>query len=291
MMGPLIVSFIASLLTLFVAWSIGGGVSVGGVPALLLCAGLALGIQWVAFIPCALARTEKLYDLTGGLTYITVVGFALWAASDFGELTLRHWVVSVMVLIWAFRLATFLFRRVHRAGKDGRFDAIKVSPTRFFMSWTLQGMWVFMAALPVFVLLTAGRSDVPLGPWDLVGWGLWLLGFGLETVADQQKSVFNACPENRGKWVNTGLWRYSQHPNYFGEIVLWTGITLSGFGVYEGVEWLALLSPVFVYVLLTRVSGIPLLRQRGESKWGQDPEYQAYRAETAVLVPRRPSRR
>ena len=285
---------LSAALSVLVMIAVAGGLSwwagaqslvVFGLPALTCCAILALATQWLAFIPAALARTERFYDLVGGVTYLAVTAFCLVIAARSGPMGARHVVVALMVSVWALRLSLFLWRRVHRAGKDARFDHIKVDKARFFVAWSLQGLWVFLTALPAFIMLTDARGAAPIDAWAMIGWSLWLLGWSLEVIADHQKSVFKANPANEGRWIESGLWAYSQHPNYFGEILLWTGLCLSGFGVYEGTQWLALVSPVFLVFLLTRISGINLLDARAAARWGEDPHYQAYRDRTSVLVP------
>jgi steroid 5-alpha reductase family enzyme len=112
------------------------------------------------------------------------------------------------------------------------------------------------------------------------------VGFALEAVADQQKRRFRERPENAGRFIATGLWAWSRHPNYFGEILLWTGVALVALPALDGWQLATLLSPVFVTLLLTRVSGVPLLEERADARWGDDPEYLAYKKRTPLLVPR-----
>jgi steroid 5-alpha reductase family enzyme len=278
--------------TIALAWIGGqGSQSIGSFSLLMLCALGAMSLQWLAFVPAAILQTERFYDLMGGLTYIgLIVLCGVWATGT-ESWSLRNIVISAMVILWAVRLSSFLFRRIHVAGKDGRFDEMKLVPTRFLIPWTLQGLWVFLTALPVLILLTDAGEPVSVGVWEVIGWSFWGTGWVIEVIADRQKSAFNAQAENKGRWIDTGLWAYSQHPNYFGEILLWSGLCVSGFGQFEGAQWIALLSPVFVYVLLTRISGISLLDARGELRWGAEESYQRYRASTPVLIPwRRGSR-
>lgn len=260
-------------------------VLIAGYPAMWWCALLAMGVQWLAWIPASIGKTEVYYDFTGGLTYFIVVGFGLWAGSTASAPTAREWLLSLMVFIWAGRLATFLFRRVHRAGKDRRFDELKQNPIRFLVPWTMQGLWVFLTALVVITLNCQLQSTVAFTFFDVLGTVLWIAGFSIEVVADRQKSVFNSKEENRGKWIDEGLWSKAQHPNYFGEILLWTGIALFGFSTFDGMEYLALISPLFVVWLLTQISGVPLLRRTSMEKWGDNPEYLAYVKRTRLLIP------
>ena len=251
-------------------------VSLNDYSAVLYSAAICLGIQWLAWIPASLAKSERYYDLTGGLTYLTVVGFTLWAGSQSESPSARELIVSLLVVIWALRLSSFLYLRIHRTGKDGRFDRLKTSPIRFLVPWTIQGLWVFLTMIVVIVINSQAESAPELGIWDAIGLLIWLLGFSIEVIADNQKRAFNANSENQGKWIDSGLWSYSRHPNYLGEIMLWTGIACFGISCFSGMERLAWISPIFIYLLLTKISGVPILDRRGLEKWGEQPEYHKY---------------
>lgn len=261
-----------------------GGPDLQGYPAALWLGLGALAVQWIAWVPAARARTEHYYDLVGSLTYLGCViasaGIA-WCAS---HLDARGALVALLVVVWAGRLGLFLFTRVLREGKDGRFDELKRSPARFWIAWTLQGLWVFWTGLAAWILILHPTSS-EVGLLDRAGLALWVLGFGIEVVADAQKRAFRADPANRDRWIDTGLWAWSRHPNYLGEILLWTGIAVIGAGQFEGPQWVGLLSPVFVTLLLTRGSGIPLLEEGADARWGDDPAYRQYRDRVPVLVP------
>lgn len=269
-----------------VAWaSSDGSAQVGSIPVFALAGFLAFAVNWIAFIPSNAAKTEKFYDLTGSITYTTVTIVAVALSSD---LDARAWIVAAMVLIWTGRLGIFLFRRISREGKDSRFDEIKVSPIRFFSAWTIQGLWVLLtAAAALAIITTTERQD--LGLLGYLGIAVWLAGFSIESIADRQKSVFKENPDNEGRFISSGLWAWSRHPNYFGEITLWTGIALMAIPVLSGWQWVVLISPVFVTILLTRVSGIPMLEKKADERWGDEVAYQQYKESTPVLVPRPPS--
>lgn len=256
-----------------------GGIRVDGVPLFMLCAAFAFAVQWAMFVPAYLFQTEKYYDLTGSLTYISV---ALIAQAHTEALVGK--IIAGMVCIWALRLGSFLFLRIRRDGKDTRFDKIRGNPVRFLMTWTLQGLWVVMTFAAGLAAITSG-SEHAVGPLVFLGGALWLAGFGIEVIADEQKRRFRTLPENRERFISTGLWRYSRHPNYFGEILLWTGIAVMALPALSGWQYLTMISPVFVYVLLTRVSGVSMLEAGGKKRWGDDADYQAYVANTPVLVP------
>lgn len=261
-------------------------VILNGYSAVLYCAVICVGMQWVAWIPASIGKTERFYDLTGGLTYITIVGFSLWAGSRSEPISSRELIVSLLVVIWSLRLSSFLYLRIHRTGKDGRFDKLKTSSIRFLVPWTIQGLWVFLTMIVVIVINTQADSAPALGIWDGIGLSIWILGFSIEVIADNQKTVFNSEPNNQGKWIDCGLWSYSRHPNYLGEVLLWTGIAFFGVSCFTGLEKIAWISPLFIYLLLTRISGTPILDRRALEKWGDDSEYQIYRKNTPLLFPR-----
>jgi steroid 5-alpha reductase family enzyme len=261
-----------------------GGVLVGPVPVFALCVGLAFVIQWLAFVPAYLRQTERFYDLTGSATYISLVALAVALGPSADA---RSIVLLVLVVAWAARLGTYLVRRIHKAGKDDRFDAIKPSFVRFLAAWTIQGLWVSLTLAAALAAITT-HVRAPLDAVAYVGVAVWLAGFAIEAVADHQKSLFRADPANRGRFIRDGLWSWSRHPNYFGEIVLWIGVAIIAAPVLRGWQWVTLVSPVFVTVLLTRVSGVPLLERKADATWGGQPDYEAYKARTPVLVLRPP---
>ena len=278
---------IAAILAIACAVALAGsdnGDSIGGLPVFALCAAIAFAVQWVVFVPSFLARTEHYFDLTGSATYVTVVAVALIATGNWEP---RSLIIAALIGAWAFRLGPFLFLRVRRAGRDRRFDVLKTHFPSFLMTWTLQGLWVLLTASAGLAAITTKKPE-PVEWVAFLGIAVWLAGFAIEVVADAQKSAFKKDPANEGRFITSGLWAWSRHPNYFGEIVLWTGIAIIAIPALSGWQWLTLVSPVFVFVLLTRISGIPTLDRRAKRRWGDDPAYQQYRRRTPVLVPRPP---
>lgn len=238
-------------------------------------------MQYAVFIISAYLKTEKFFDLTGSTTFIVLAHLCLkWNP----ERSMRQMIQSGMILIWAVRLGTYLFTRVLKSGKDRRFNRIRENPPLFFIYWTAQGLWIFITLLPSMMLLS--RPDfMPLTNRDYLGFGLWTLGFAIEVIADFQKSIFCNMPENKDKYINSGLWSISRHPNYLGEILLWFGLYFSSSSTFKGKEMLTVLCPVFDMFLITKISGIPPLERYGIQKWGKDPSYQSYIKNTAVLIP------
>jgi steroid 5-alpha reductase family enzyme len=262
-----------------------GGATLGGIPVFMLVVALAFLIQWLVFIPAYIFQTEKYFDITGSITYLIVTGVALCYTRYSVPLDARSVLVAALVILWAIRLGTFLFSRIRKAGKDDRFDEIKPNFLRFLNVWTIQGLWVtFTAAAALVAITSATRKD--LDAFAVIGALVWAVGFTIEVTADAQKSRFNADPSNKGRFIRTGLWSRSRHPNYLGEIVLWIGIAIIAIPVLQGWQWVAMISPLFVTLLLTRVSGIPLLEKKADAKWGGQADYEEYKKNTPVLIPR-----
>jgi steroid 5-alpha reductase family enzyme len=258
-----------------------GGTSAFGIPVFGLSVMLAFLIQWLAFVPAYLMRNEKFYDLTGGLTYISVVVAATLLSHNPDK---RSFLLMILVILWALRLSGFLFRRILRAGRDARFDEIKTSFVRFLLAWSLQGLWVSFTLAAALAAITGSFRRKPGWP-ALAGFLIWVIGFTIEAVADLQKSRFRARRENRGRFIRSGLWAWSRHPNYFGEIVIWIGIAILALPVLRGWQWVTLISPLFVFLLLTRISGIPILEKRADERWGGQRDYRSYKEKTPVLIP------
>jgi len=239
------------------------------------------GIQWACFALASLLKTEKFYDLAGSGTFLLLAIQSLrWG----GKFFLRQRVQTGMVIAWATRLGFYLFSRILQDGKDKRFNKVRDVPSRFFVYWTMQGMWVFLTLLPT-IIQNAKQKDTEVSRRDLAGWSLWVIGFLFEVIADHQKSKFKANPENAGKFITHGLWSISRHPNYFGEILMWLGLYVSSSSTFSGWEHVGVISPLFISFLLTQVSGIPMLERLGAKQWGANPAYQKYVRKTAVLIP------
>ena len=258
-----------------------GSTRVWGFPLYGLAVIMAFAIQWIVFIPSYLNRTEKYFDLTGSLTYISVTLLAVLMSpvKDF-----RTAVLFVLVTIWALRLGLFLFRRIQAAGEDRRFRELKNSFPKFLVTWTLQGLWVTFSLAAALAVITS-TNRVGFDIFALIGIVIWVIGFSIEVIADHQKKMFKANAANKGKFINNGLWSWSRHPNYFGEIVLWVGIAIIALPVLSGWQWATLISPIFVTILLTKISGVPMLEKRADEKWGGQADYEAYKKNTSVLIP------
>lgn len=243
---------------------------------------LAFLIQWVAYIPAYIFQTEKFYDLTGSLSYLTVIWFVFFSSNNLSGLNIQNLIVVTLISIWAIRLGTFLFGRIHKDGEDKRFRTIKTSASQFFMTWTLQGMWVSICTMCAITAISSSQGIIANALFYL-GLAFFIVGFAIEVVSDQQKSAFRAVPGNKEKFITSGLWSKSQHPNYFGEILLWSAIALLSISSLNGTQYLTLISPIFTYVLLVYISGVRMLDDMGNKKWGHLEEYKEYKRNTPTL--------
>ena len=258
------------------------GDTYNGLPIFGLVVAIAFFIQVVAFIPAFISQTEKYYDITGTMTYVLTTLIAVFLVSS---LDTRSLLLGALILIWTLRLGIFLFKRINKVGKDVRFDSLKPSFIRFLNAWIVQGLWVTFTAGAALTAISS-NNQVPFESIGLIGLIIWIIGFTIEVQADNQKKKFNEDPSNKNKFINTGLWSKSRHPNYFGEILLWFGMAVIAFPVLKGSQSFTLVSPLFVYILLTRGSGVPMLEKKADKTWGGDPVYEEYKDSTPILFPK-----
>lgn len=276
------VSLIVALLIVLAGSS--SGVDASGVRLFAICGLIAFAVQWICFIPSWFLHSERFFDLVGSATYLTVAVVSLLAIP---KIDTRSILLGLMICLWGLRLGTFLFARVQAVGHDARFNLIKHKFAWFLMTWTVQGLWVLITSSAALAAITSSkRSD--FGIIGIIGIILWLTGFVIEIVADEQKRKFKLDPSKQNSFITDGLWGWSQHPNYFGEIVLWIGVSLVALPGLSSWQYFTLISPVFVFILLTRISGLPMLNSAARKRWGDDPEFLAYKKSTPVLIPRPP---
>jgi len=243
---------------------------------------IAVLLQVIFFIPSFLLKTEKYYDLVGSLTYITTMSLAYFSVEN---KTMIDSIIYFYVMVWALRLGIYLFRRVRNDGKDVRFEKAKRHFFWFLQYWMGQALWVSLTACAAIIAILSPEEDT-LPVLAMVGMALWLSGFAIESISDYQKRVFRKENNPSKSFIHTGLWARSRHPNYFGEITLWTGIAVIALNTLNGIEYVTLISPVFVYILLTRMSGVNLLERIADERYGHLEEYQRYKRNTPVLVPK-----
>ncbi len=271
-----IYNYIVSFITVLISISLG---TITGIDEVRNGIILTFIFHWILFIPAFIFKTEKFYDLTGSLSYITIILYVLISSND-GISNYGNIILSSLIIIWTLRLGTFLFLRIKKAGEDKRFREIKKSFSWFFMAFTVSGMWVSICAL---CALTGISNGIELTGVTYIGILLFVIGFTLEIIADTQKTNFRKLKDNKDKFITTGLWKYSRHPNYLGEIILWIGVAIISYSSLEINQLFTLISPIFTYLLLVHVSGINLLEKSGEKKWGDLNEYKKYKKETPRL--------
>ena len=243
---------------------------------------LAFLIHWLFFIPAYLFKTEKFFDLTGSLTYISIMVYVVYTKNNLQE-QLGSIILASLVILWAVRLGSFLFLRIKKAGEDKRFREIKTSFARFFLLWTISGMWVSFCSMCALTAI-ASNDGVVVNNIFYIGLVTFIIGLSIEIIADSQKTKFRKDPKNKDKFINEGLWAKSRHPNYVGEITLWTGVAIMSFSSLEGSQYFSLISPIFTYLLLVYVSGVPQLTASGQKKWGHLESYQDYIKNTPTLI-------
>ena len=243
---------------------------------------LAFLIQWVAYIPAYIFQTEKFYDLTGSLAYISVISYILYSKTQSFGSGIGEIVISLAIIIWSGRLGTFLFLRIKKDGEDKRFREYKKSWSKFLVAWTTSGMWVTICSACAMTAV-ASENIIELNTAFFTGLVLFIVGFSIEIIADYQKTKFRSISENKNKFITSGLWSKSRHPNYLGEIILWLGISVMSFSNLEGLQYITLISPIFTYWLIVYISGVSMLEKSGQEKWGHLKEYQDYIKKTPKL--------
>ena len=261
-----------------------GSETYNGISLFIICASVSFVLHWIIFIPSFAFQTEHYFDLTGSISYLSAVALAFYLNPSVDP---RDLLIGLLIVVWAVRLGSFLFMRVKQDGKDDRFTIMKTQFHWFLMTWTLGGLWVFLTMAAGLAAITSNTTQ-PFGLMAYLGLALWIFGFSIEVIADRQKRVFKKNQQKDKEFLTSGLWAWSRHPNYFGEITLWIGLTLIALPVLSGWQLVTLISPVFVYILLTKISGIPLLENRGMKKWGSDPEYIDYVNRTPALILKKP---
>jgi steroid 5-alpha reductase family enzyme len=225
--------------------------------------------------------TDKLTDISYAVTFVGLVMYNLVVAK---ELTLSKWILAFMIILWSVRIGTYLLIRINKMGKDARFDDKRDNFWRFSGFWLIQGLTVWVVLIGSSLYFISGVK--PITAFMAVGIIIWAVGLAIEAVADAQKFQFIQDKKNKGKWIQSGIWKYSRHPNYFGEIMVWFGVYVYVVSGLTGSEQLvAMVSPLFITFMLLYVSGIPLLEKSADAKWGKDAAYKKYKKSTSVLIP------
>tara|TARA_Y100000768_G_C23944479_1_gene666864 strand:+ start:211 stop:1065 length:855 start_codon:yes stop_codon:yes gene_type:complete len=273
------INLLISLVVIFATISFA---KLSGSEVVMKAAWYVLVIHWIAFMPALFFKTEKFYDLTGSICYAFSAIFVY--IQTYGISFSLSLFISLAVLVWTLRLGGFLLIRVLDAGEDKRFRTIKTNPTQFFMTFNLSALWVVICSLCALTAVSNGVFEV--SPIFYLGLLVFIVGFLIEVIADNQKASFRAIPENRNSFITTGLWSVSRHPNYFGEVTLWAGIAIMSVPYLQGIQYWTLISPIFSFVLIYFVSGVRMLEARANVKWGENLDYQAYVKKTPIFFPK-----
>jgi len=240
---------------------------------------VSLIIQVIFFIPSFIMKTERIYDLIGSSTYIVVTIIAYLSVEN---KTITDTILFLFIIIWGLRLGLYLFIRIQRDSHDIRFAKAKKNFFWFFQYWMGQALWVSITSCAAIIAILKPENNT-LNIYGIIGVSIWIVGFSLEVVADYQKNSFKKIKNTDSNFISTGLWSRSRHPNYFGEITLWVGIYLISLSSLTEIEYLTIISPIFVYLLLTRMSGINMLEKIADERYSHLSEYQEYKKNTPVL--------
>lgn len=251
------------------------------VETLLTTLKLALIIQLAFFLLAFIKKTDLFTDLSYGLTFIVLTLFLIFQQK---QTQLPQMLLSLAILLWALRLINYLLIRIIVIKKDRRFDGVRENFFRFFLFWFFQGLSVWLIMLPAIFYLTL-KVKIGFNLLIPIGLLIWFKGLVIETVADWQKFSFKLKPENKKKWIESGLWRYSRHPNYFGEIMCWWGLFIMVAPHLQGWQYLTIIGPLYITFLLLFVSGIPTLEKRYKQIYGKNKQYLKYKKQTSLLIP------
>jgi len=261
-------------------------ISINGYPVLLYCVLISFTIHLIIFIPSAIMKNEKFYDFTGMIAYLSIIIFAIQQKYiQIHSIDIYSLVLSLLISIWTLRLGIFLFYRVLKVGEDIRFKDVKNNALKFFVWFSISSLWVSLTTMAAMNVVTSKNYNKDL-TLLCIGTIIWIIGFLFEIISDYQKIKFKNNASNKNKFIDSGLWSISRHPNYFGEIILWIGIYIITLPSTSGLEYLGIISPLFVIVLLNKVSGINLLEASADKKWGSSKEYQKYKKITPRLIPK-----
>lgn len=247
----------------------------------MLYSALAIFVYMVlVFVWATVIKDNSIVDIGWGLGFLVVAAVGLWIIPSPKPF---HYLLLVIVGIWSLRLSFYIFGRHRNVGEDYRYAQWRkewgkyVIPRAFFQIFMLQGVFMYIIALPVMIGM--GAKYIELGWVSYIGIALWFTGFLVEAIGDWQKSRFKADPANKGKIMQSGLWRYTRHPNYFGEALLWWGIFV--FVLPAGYWYISIASPVMLTFLLTKVSGVAML----EKKYEGNKAFEDYARRTSAFIP------
>jgi len=252
---------------------------------------ISLVIQVLFFIYAAIKKTDVVTDLSYGLTFLLIACvFYLKSGATFQSSPVVI-ILTLVVIAWSIRLASYLFMRIRKIKKDSRFDKIRGDWKKFAGFWTIQGITVGVVMLGVMIFFNVytGVDKNGILPLSIAGLVISLLGIIIEGIADMQQFNFRNNPANKDHWTDVGLWKYSRHPNYFGEMLMWWGLFVYILPYLSGANLLAIISPLYITGLLMFVSGVPILEKKNDERYKGNAEYKRYKDSTSlvILLPKR----
>jgi len=234
------------------------------------------------YILAAAFKVDKFTDVCYGTNFAALALLTFFLNATYYP---RQIFVTAAVLVWGVRLAGYLFFRILSMGHDRRFDGIREHRGKFFIWFFFQFGVVWLVSLP-FIILNSRDHNPPLQANDYVAWAIFAISLVCESVADHQKFMYRNDPKNKGHWCDIGLWKYSRHPNYFGEIMVWWAIFMTSATVLVDWEWFTIgASPVFMTIILMFLSGIPTTERSTDERFWSNAEYVKWKKATPVLIP------
>ncbi|HMO78671.1 MAG TPA: DUF1295 domain-containing protein [Candidatus Paceibacterota bacterium] len=238
-------------------------------------------INILLFIPAFLLKTDKLTDLSYSISFAAVALFLFLKS----EKNILDYVLLIMILGWSFRIGFYLLKRILKTKKDVRFDGIRESFWKFFGFWIIQAISVWLILLPTIIFFFNSKKESSL-LLIFLGTIIFLIGLIIETIADKQKFDFKNNLANKDLWIETGLWKYSRHPNYFGEILVWIGIFVlsTSINISMSYVFVGIISPIYIFIILRYFSGIPPLEKKYDQRFSENKNYLKYKQKTNLLI-------
>lgn len=247
-----------------------------------------VSLMIILFIFALIKRDNSIVDIAYGLLFVIAASVAMTA---FGELSTTSLIAYILLFIWGARLSARIISRNFKKGEDWRYVEWRNKWMQkgygyfvfrsFFQIYVLQGIIILVVLLPILAAISTPTASMPF--LAFLGVAVWIIGFLFESIGDEQLDAFIKKPENKGKIMQYGLWKYTRHPNYFGEMTMWWGMWILAVGV-SWVYWWTILSPLLITFLLLKVSGVPLL----EKKWDGNEEFEVYKSKTSAVFPWKP---